>query len=308
MFVIFGTRGRSHTIGSGTFFCPREGGDRPYEHKEARRWFTLFFIPLIPLDRPGDYVECTSCKSTYYTTVLEAPTGASIQDVMTQAIRYVAVRLTLADGHVDPDERRVATEVVRSSPTSNTARPTSPPTSTSSTGPTWSTTSKSSAASSTTTARKRSSSLDAARCIRRINRCSEIAVVEQSRQGAVDVGRPRARRHRHRSEQQLGRLVAQHAAQDLARGRLGDLVDELDDPDLFVGGDMLRHEVHDLVRVAGLPASARRTPSGAPRLLVGHRDHGGVAMLGWVSSSASSSAGGTWKPLYLMSSLSRSTM
>ena len=113
MLVIFGTRGRSHTVGTGQFYCPREGGDRNYEHKEARRWFTLFFIPLIPLDRLGDYVECTSCKSTYYTAVLEAPTGASIQDVMTQAIRYVAVALTLADGHVDPAERRVATEVVR---------------------------------------------------------------------------------------------------------------------------------------------------------------------------------------------------
>lgn len=113
MLIIFGTRGRSHTIGSGQFYCPREGGDRRYEHKEARRWFTLFFIPLIPLDRLGDYVECTSCQSTYYASVLEAPTGASIQDVMTQAIRYVAVSLTLADGHIDPEERRVATEVVR---------------------------------------------------------------------------------------------------------------------------------------------------------------------------------------------------
>ena len=31
------------------------------------------------------------------------------------------------------------------------------------------------------------------------------------------------------------------------------------------------------------------------------------ATAGWVSSRASSSAGATWKPLYLMSSLSRST-
>lgn len=113
MLVVFGWRSRAHTIGSGQFYCPREGGDRGYEHKEARRWFTLFFIPLIPLNRLGDYVECTGCKSTYYTSVLEAPTGASIQDVMTQAIRHVAVALTVADGHVDPEERRVATEVVR---------------------------------------------------------------------------------------------------------------------------------------------------------------------------------------------------
>ncbi len=113
MLVIFGTRGRSHTIGSGQFYCPREGGDRSYEHKEARRYFTLFFLPIIPLDRLGDYIECTSCKSTYYTNVLEAPTGATIQDVMTQAIRHVAVALTVADGHVDAAERRVATDVVR---------------------------------------------------------------------------------------------------------------------------------------------------------------------------------------------------
>ena len=113
MLVIFGWRSRAHTIGTGQFFCPREGGDRSYEHKEARRWFTLFFIPIIPLNRLGDYVECTSCQSTYYTTVLNAPTGAAIEDVMTQAIRYVAVALTVADGHVDPEERRVATEVVR---------------------------------------------------------------------------------------------------------------------------------------------------------------------------------------------------
>jgi tellurite resistance protein len=113
MLVIFGWRSRSHTIGAGRFFCPREGGDRDYEHKEAKRWFTLFFIPLIPLNRLGDYVECTSCRSTFYTSVLDAPTGASIEDVMTQAIRYVAVSLTLADGYVDEEERIVATEVVR---------------------------------------------------------------------------------------------------------------------------------------------------------------------------------------------------
>jgi len=113
MLVIFGWRARAHTIGTGQFFCPREGGDRQYEHKEAKRWFTLFFIPIIPLNRLGDYVECTSCQSTYYTSVLDAPTGAAIEDVMTQAIRYVAVALTVADGHVDPEERRVATEVVR---------------------------------------------------------------------------------------------------------------------------------------------------------------------------------------------------
>ena len=62
--IIWGWRVRKKTIGTGVFFCPGEGGDRNYEHKQARRWFTIFFIPLIPLKELGDFVECTSCENT----------------------------------------------------------------------------------------------------------------------------------------------------------------------------------------------------------------------------------------------------
>ncbi len=39
--------------------------------------------------------------------------------------------------------------------------------------------------------------------------------------------------------------VAEEAAQDLAGSRLGDLVDELDETDLLVGGNLLGHVVLD---------------------------------------------------------------
>ena len=98
---------------TGVFYCPREGGDRAYEHKSSRRWFTLFFVPVIPLNELGDFVECTSCRSTFYPSVLAERTTGQIQDITTIAIRHVAVAMLLADGAVDPRERGAALTVVQ---------------------------------------------------------------------------------------------------------------------------------------------------------------------------------------------------
>ena len=49
MLIIFGLRVFYRTIARGTFHCRRCGGDREYRHRNGRRWFTLFFIPVIPL-------------------------------------------------------------------------------------------------------------------------------------------------------------------------------------------------------------------------------------------------------------------
>ena len=112
MLIIWGFKARSKVIASGTFFCPRDGGDRDYEHKEARRWFTFFWIPLIPLKALGDFIECTSCKSTFYPDALKAKTSDEIQDVSTIAIRHVVVSMLQADGRVDESERQAALAVV----------------------------------------------------------------------------------------------------------------------------------------------------------------------------------------------------
>lgn len=65
MFFIMGLTTRTSTTGSGEFFCPNEGGTRPYRHLRARRWVTLFFLPLIPLGQQGEWVQCQSCGTTY---------------------------------------------------------------------------------------------------------------------------------------------------------------------------------------------------------------------------------------------------
>lgn len=110
--IIFGFKVLKKKIGEGIFYCPREGGDRNYVHRQARRWFHIFFIPIIPLNELGDYVECTSCKNTYYKDVLQGKTASQIEDVSTIAIRHVIVAMLLADGVVDPREREAALTVV----------------------------------------------------------------------------------------------------------------------------------------------------------------------------------------------------
>lgn len=111
--IIWGWRVVKKKIGSGVFYCPSEGGDRHYEHKKARRFFTLFFIPLIPLKELGEFVECASCQNTYYPDVLKGKTATEIEDISTIAIRHVAVSMVLADGRIDDREKTAAVAVVQ---------------------------------------------------------------------------------------------------------------------------------------------------------------------------------------------------
>jgi hypothetical protein len=76
MFFIAGLRTRNTTVGMATFRCPNEGGDRRYRRQQARRWFTLFFVPVVPLDRRGEWAQCLGCGSTYRIDVVDRhPSG-----------------------------------------------------------------------------------------------------------------------------------------------------------------------------------------------------------------------------------------
>jgi len=63
--IIFGRRSTTRVRNRGTFACPRCGTDRTYAHKQVRRWFTLYFIPVIPLGTIGEYLQCESCAGTF---------------------------------------------------------------------------------------------------------------------------------------------------------------------------------------------------------------------------------------------------
>lgn len=65
MLVIFGTKTVGKTIKSGTFHCDRCNCERNYILKQNKNFFSLFFIPIIPLKNVGDTLECTFCKTAY---------------------------------------------------------------------------------------------------------------------------------------------------------------------------------------------------------------------------------------------------
>ena len=60
-FIIFGmqdvtTRGRD-----GKFNCPRCRAEKRYAHKSICSYFTLFFIPIFPVGKKREYIECFGC-------------------------------------------------------------------------------------------------------------------------------------------------------------------------------------------------------------------------------------------------------
>ena len=93
MLLIWGWRTRFKTLSEGGFHCPSCGGDRHYAHKQARTWFTLFFIPLIPLKVKGTFVECRTCSQGYDERILALPTSAALGEQLTAATREAAVHL-----------------------------------------------------------------------------------------------------------------------------------------------------------------------------------------------------------------------
>ncbi|MBK8979349.1 MAG: TerB family tellurite resistance protein [Planctomycetes bacterium] len=105
--IIFGTRGVTSTRERGEFFCPECGQKRPYARKRVRSFFTLYFIPLIPLKVAGEFVECQHCKSRFHTDVLEhdpEKARAAVQGEFESSLRRVMLLTMLADGRVGAKE------------------------------------------------------------------------------------------------------------------------------------------------------------------------------------------------------------
>jgi len=73
LLIIVGMRVFYRTIARGVFHCRRCGGDREYRHRNGRRWLTLFFVPVIPLNKVGEHVVCSTCRTRYHPDVLTLP-------------------------------------------------------------------------------------------------------------------------------------------------------------------------------------------------------------------------------------------
>ena len=112
MLIIFGLRVFYRTIAQGTFYCRRCGGDRQYRKRSGRRWFTLFFLPVIPLNSVGEYIQCTTCRTRYVTDVLNQPTTAQMQAALPAGMRAAVSAMLRSGDPASPVSRQRAIEAV----------------------------------------------------------------------------------------------------------------------------------------------------------------------------------------------------
>jgi hypothetical protein len=112
LLIIFGLRVFYRTIAQGTFHCRRCGGDRQYRHRAGRRWFTLFFLPVIPLNTVGEHVQCTTCRTRYVTEVLSQPTTAQMQAALPAGMRAAASAMLRSGDPASAVSRQRAIEAV----------------------------------------------------------------------------------------------------------------------------------------------------------------------------------------------------
>ncbi|MEV4257572.1 TerB family tellurite resistance protein [Spirillospora sp. NPDC049652] len=103
MLLVFSLSVFFRTTGQGTFHCPRCGGDRAYRRRAARRWLTLFFLPVVPLRRLGEVAECRACRTRFPVSALRTPTAQQLAAALPAGMR-AAAGLVLRAG--DPDDER----------------------------------------------------------------------------------------------------------------------------------------------------------------------------------------------------------
>lgn len=68
--IIFGMRGKHKKLDEGSFFCPHCNQQRRYDHKKVQRYFSLYFIPVVPMDTVTEYIECQTCGTTFKMEIL----------------------------------------------------------------------------------------------------------------------------------------------------------------------------------------------------------------------------------------------
>lgn len=106
--IIWGTRGKEKVQGEGSFYCPGCGGTSPYSHKVVKRWFTLYFIPVFPMETLGEYVQCGGCQGTYKPEILSFDPKVEEEkraDEFGQHLKRIMILSALQDGDIDRQER-----------------------------------------------------------------------------------------------------------------------------------------------------------------------------------------------------------
>jgi Tellurite resistance protein TerB len=86
--IVWGFKVRYSDLRNVHFACPKCGVDQDGTVRRARRWFTLFWLPLVALKDIGHFVQCHMCNGKFDCRVLDAPTTGRLAEHLVAAKRY----------------------------------------------------------------------------------------------------------------------------------------------------------------------------------------------------------------------------
>jgi hypothetical protein len=101
------------TTGHGTLHCQRCGGDRLYRKCVGRRWIQALHIPVIPLDRVGEHLQCRTCRTRYRLELLAMPTVAAMQAALPAGSLAAVTTMLRAGDRASAAARSRAIEMLR---------------------------------------------------------------------------------------------------------------------------------------------------------------------------------------------------
>ena len=74
---------------------------------------SLFFIPIIPLNKISEHVQCAICGTRYRMDVLAVPTAAQMQEALPAGMRAAATGILRAGGGSSGSARRRAIDAIK---------------------------------------------------------------------------------------------------------------------------------------------------------------------------------------------------
>lgn len=101
--IIWGSRGLTSVVESANFHCPQCSAPANGTVKQVRNFFTLYFIPIIPLNVAGRYVECGSCGGSFSEEILHYDPAQEREQFNTNLLRTM-IMAAMADGKFDDGE------------------------------------------------------------------------------------------------------------------------------------------------------------------------------------------------------------
>jgi hypothetical protein len=63
--IVWGRSISNKVMTTGQFYCPGCRQQRTYALRQHQKWGTIYWIPIVPLEKSEPYVECASCHGTY---------------------------------------------------------------------------------------------------------------------------------------------------------------------------------------------------------------------------------------------------